>query len=216
MGCSDGDDKCSSEEKPAHQVTLSEGYWIGQTEVTVEAYERFAGISKVGAQTASNRARSFEGAGEISETMPIVEVTWDEATEYCKWAGGRLPTEAEWEDAARGGSTEARYGTLDEIAWFQGNSMNSCHEVGRKQGNGFGLFDVLGNVWEWVNDWYDGSYYSRSPVIDPHGPESGQMRVLRGGSWLSVAKLVRFSDRGRSQPDARTNYYGLRCVWSPP
>ncbi len=213
MGCSAGDNECSSEEKPAHQVTLSHGYWIGQTEVTVDAYERFAGIPKLGAQPASNGARSLPGAAETGDTMPIVDVTWDEATQYCKWAGGRLPTEAEWEYAARAGSTEARYGPLDEIAWYQENSMNSAHEVGTKQGNRFGLFDTLGNVWEWVNDWYDGSYYSRSPAVDPPGPDSGQMRVLRGGSFLNPGKLVRLSDRGRSEPESRTNYFGLRCVW---
>ncbi|HXW14915.1 MAG TPA: SUMF1/EgtB/PvdO family nonheme iron enzyme [Terriglobia bacterium] len=213
MGCSAEDDECSSEEKPAHQVTLSQGIWIGQTEVTVDAYERFAGIPKADVQTASSGARTRQGAPESGETMPIVDVTWDEASQYCKWAGGRLPTEAEWEYAARAGSTEARYGALDEIAWYQGNSMNSAHEVGTKLGNRFGLFDTLGNVWEWVNDWYDGSYYSKSPAVDPPGPESGQMRVLRGGSWLNPGKLVRLSDRGRSDPQSRTNYFGLRCIW---
>jgi formylglycine-generating enzyme required for sulfatase activity len=201
MGCSPGDMECFSDEKPSHPVTLSRGFWIGKTDVTVDAYETFAGIAE--AKTDSMR------------TMPIVDVTWDEALQYCRWAGGRLPTEAEWEYAARAGSSGVRYGDIDDIAWFEGNSSNSSHPTAQKKENGYGLFDMLGNVWEWVNDWYDGNYYSAGPQIDPGGPVTGTMRVLRGGSWLNFPNLIRFSDRGRSEPDARFNYFGMRCVWAP-
>lgn len=210
MGCSPGDNECFSEEQPAHRVTISKGFWIGQTEVTVRAYERFAGISRALASlpTASKPA----GHSASEDSMPIVLVTWDEARDYCKWAGGRLPTEAEWEYAARGGSTEARYGKLDEIAWYQKNSGDTIHEVSQKLANDFGLFDMLGNAWEWVNDWYEGTYYFVSPELDPQGPASGMMHGLRGGSWMNSSNLLRLSDRGRSIADLRFNYFGVRCV----
>jgi formylglycine-generating enzyme required for sulfatase activity len=208
MGCSAGDKECFNEESPPHRVTLSQGFWIGQTEVTVGAYKQFAGITRA-------EELQTSGSRDSSDIMPIVDVTWDEAQNYCQWADGRLPTEAEWEYAARGQSSTARYGDIDAIAWYEINSLNTSHPAAQKQSNAFGLFDMLGNVWEWVNDWYDGNYYSLSPEIDPTGPASGKMHVLRGGSWLNPSRLIRLSDRGRSEPDARFNYFGLRCVWMP-
>jgi formylglycine-generating enzyme required for sulfatase activity len=168
--------------------------------------------------------------------MPIVSVTWDDAQAYCSWVGGRLPTEAEWEYAARAGSTTARYGDLDEIAWYGDNSGrkrldsgriwkedqanytqrlgengNGTHEVGQKRANGFGLYDMLGNVDQWVNDWYDGNYYKNSPSQDPAGPASGEDRVLRGGSWGLFPAFVRVSKRLRDYPGDRENLNGFRC-----
>jgi formylglycine-generating enzyme required for sulfatase activity len=203
MGCSTGDEQCFNEEKPAHQVTISKGFWLGQTEVTVGAYEKFAGITEDHASP--NR-------DEHGHDTPVVNVTWDEASAFCKWAGGRLPTEAEWEYAARAGSSASRYGELDDVAWYEKNSESTIHRAGQKRANQFGLFDMLGNAWEWVNDWYDGKYYARSPEVDPAGAETGQMHGLRGGSWLNNSKLLRASDRGRSLPELRFNYFGLRCV----
>jgi formylglycine-generating enzyme required for sulfatase activity len=210
MGCSAGDQECFREEMPPHRITLSQGFWIGRTEVTVEAYEKFAGLP------VSDKADASSVHPEADKSEPIVVVTWEEARDYCKWEGGRLPTEAEWEYAARGGSSAARYGALDQIAWYQKNSGNHTHPVSQKVANGFGLFDVLGNAWEWVNDWYDGTYYSESPNVDPIGPKSGTMHVLRGGSWMNTANLLRVSDRGRSNADLRFNYFGMRCVWNQP
>jgi formylglycine-generating enzyme required for sulfatase activity len=210
MGCSPGDDQCFSEEKPAHEVSLSQGFWLGRTEVTIHAYEKFAGIADGQLKSGSGSASSSEQENESS--MPVVNVTWDEANDFCKWAGGRLPTEAEWEYAARAGTSTSRYGELDEIAWYDKNSGNSIHKAGQKRANKFGLFDMLGNTWEWVSDFYDGKYYSRSPQSDPTGPVTGRLHGLRGGSWLNNSKLVRVSDRGRSTPELRFNYFGLRCV----
>ncbi len=202
MGCSAGDEECFNEEMPEHHVIISKGFWMGQTEVTVHAYEHFAGIARDGEH----------GSSEPYDNMPAVDVTWDEAQDYCKWAGGRLPTEAEWEYAARAGNTQARYGELDQIAWYRKNSSDSAHQVAQKRANEFGLFDTLGNAWEWVNDWYDGSYYSKSPEIDPAGPPVGALHVLRGGSWMNTSNLLRVSDRGRSNADLRFNYFGVRCA----
>jgi formylglycine-generating enzyme required for sulfatase activity len=211
MGCSPGDTDCSEPEKPAHQVTMPGGYWIGQAEVTVGAYKRFAATGKVKMPPAAPKLNR----GWKKESYPIVDITWDEADQYCAWAGGRLPTEAEWEYAARGGSLQARYGDLGEIAWFKENAEGQTHEVAGKHANGYGLFDTLGNVWEWVNDWYDPQYYQSSPAQNPPGPATGQQRVLRGGSWIVDPKLLRVSERYSIQPDARSDYFGFRCVWEP-
>jgi formylglycine-generating enzyme required for sulfatase activity len=207
MGCSPGDGECYDNEKPSHQVTVTKGFWIGQTEVTVAAYKHFAGATR---RTMPD-APSFN-RGWTNNAMPIVNVTWNEAHDYCTWAGGRLPTEAEWEYAARGGSMKARYGDLDEIAWYATNSGNRTHDVAQKRANGFGLFDVLGNVLEWVNDGYDGKYYRNGPSQDPPGPTRGEGRVMRGGSWSCNPALVRVSQRGWGDPAVRYDTAGLRCV----
>ena len=189
-----------------HQVTITKGFWIGQTEVTVGAFRRFA----AGTGKAMPEAPSFN-PGWSNEQMPIVNVSWDDAHAYCSWAGGRLPTEAEWEYAARGGSTEAQYGPPDEVGWDSNNSGQKAHEVAQKRPNGFGLYDVLGNVWEWVNDWYDQNYYQHSPSQDPSGPANGQMRILRGGSWVPNSWNNRVSFRLGLCPDVRDTNYGFRC-----
>ncbi len=218
MGCSPGDNDCAAPEKPAHAVTISKAFWIGQTEVTVGAYKRYADATK----TAMPPAAPKTDRGWKRVTFPIVDVTWDEAGRYCAWAGGRLPTEGEWEFAARGGDPQARYGELNSIAWSKDNAGNETHSVGGKLPNPYGLLDMLGNVWEWVNDWYDPNYYASSPANDPTGPAqdptgpaTGTERVLRGGSWIVDAKLLRASDRYSIKPDARSDYFGFRCVWAP-
>jgi formylglycine-generating enzyme required for sulfatase activity len=197
MGCSPGDKESSTNEKPAHRVMIRRGFWMGQTPVTQEAYQRVIGTNP----------SHFRGP-----RLPVETVTWDEAKAYCKAVGMRLPTEAEWEYAARAGSTAVRYGDLDRIAWYSGNSQEQTHEVGGKYGNGFGLYDMLGNVWEWVADYYDGKYYAGSPAGDPSGPSGGQIRVLRGGSWHSILKATRVSCRRRNEPTVRSDRIGFRCA----
>lgn len=207
MGCSPGDSECSNAEKPSHPVTLTKGFWIGQTPVTVAAYRRYVGTTGKAMPTAPDF-----NSGWSDEEMPIVNVSWDDSVAYCTWAGGRLPTEAEWEYAARAGSTESRYGPIDEVAWYSSNSGRKTHDVAQKRANGWNLYDMLGNVLEWVNDWYGGYYHAPSPERDPQGPESGQFRVLRGGSCLNFPRHVRLSYRTRYNPGGRIYSLGFRCV----
>jgi formylglycine-generating enzyme required for sulfatase activity len=171
--------------------------------------------------------------------MAVVAVSWDMARDYCTWAGGRLPTESQWEYAARAGSSAARYGNLDSIAWFADNSGrrridataiwyadprldsiqrllfengNGPHVVGQKEPNAWNLFDMLGNVRQWVEDWYAEDYYVRGVQQNPDGPSSGNERVLRGGSWYGGAILIRVSCRFAVGPDNRLNDVGFRCA----
>jgi formylglycine-generating enzyme required for sulfatase activity len=231
MGCSPGDTEAGDNEKPPHQVTITKGFWLGQTVVTVGAYKRFAAATG----KAMPDPPSFN-PNWSNEQMPIVNVNWDDAQAYCAWAGGRLPTEAEWEYAARAGSAERRYGDLDEIAWYADNSGrqrldstriwnedeanyakclrdngNATHEVAQKRANRFGLYDMLGNVYEWVNDRYDNDYYQNSPSQDPTGPATGEFPVLRGGSWYDNPWFVRVSDRLFYFPGRRIDGFGFRC-----
>jgi formylglycine-generating enzyme required for sulfatase activity len=201
MGCSQGDTECYGSENPSHPVTLTRGFWIGQTDVTVGAYKKY--VAATGASMPPYQK---------TDEHPAVNVNYDDGVSYCGWAGGRLPTEAEWEYAARGGSTEGRYGPLDTTAWYDQNSGNEWHAVAQKRPNGFGLFDMLGNVWQWVDSWWDADYYKTSPSVDPPGLASAQNRVLRGGSYFNTANFSRVSERNYSDPTKRNITFGLRCV----
>jgi serine/threonine protein kinase/formylglycine-generating enzyme required for sulfatase activity len=195
MGCSPSDGECYDVEKPAHQVTLTKGFWLGQTEVTQAAYQRVTG----------QNPSSWRGPA-----LPVESITWNEADGYCRAIGGRLPTEAEWEYAARAGSTAGRYGNFDGVAWYNGNSPNGTHKVAQKQANGWGLYDMLGNVWEWTADWY--ADYLPNAAVDPTGPASGQFRTERGGSWNGNPGLVRVSARFRFALGVTGAGIGVRCV----
>ena len=222
MGCSAGDNECFDDEKPAHEVTITKGFWIGQTLVPQVAYKRVVG---------TNPSR-FKG-----EQLPVEMVSWDDAQTYCRAIGMRLPTEAEWEYAARARGTGSRYGDLDAIAWYAGNSGpqrvdgtalyqsdpknyeeiliakgNQTHAVGQKQANAWHLYDMIGNVWEWTADWFDKTYYTRSEAHDPIGPSNGTHRALRGGAWDDNARNNRLSNRYSLAPDSRYFYAGFRCA----
>jgi formylglycine-generating enzyme required for sulfatase activity len=213
---------------------------MGKTEVTVGAYRRFV--------QATGRAMPPEPVTESGlalnegwqhEEQPIVQVTWADSDTYCGWEGGRLPTEAEWEYAARAGTATPEYGKLQDVAWYADTSgrlpldtarqmaqrslaraffenRNGLHDVAGKQPNAFGLYDSLGNAWEWVADWYDEKYYGRSPAQDPTGPSSGQFRVLRGGAWNSPSYHARVSDRIAHESSTVDIVFGFRCVWVRP
>ncbi len=152
--------------------------------------------------------------------LPVEGVSWDDVQKFCGAMNSkrdgyhyRLPTEAEWEYAARAGDATCRYGPLVEVAWSRDNSGGKTHPVGEKKPNGFGLYDVLGNVWEWVQDWYSITYYSHSPEPDPKGPDNGEYRLARGGSWRGVVRgHARVSSRYMLKPNVRSIVVGFRCV----
>ena len=194
------------DQRPVTQVRISRGFWMGKYEVTQAQWEAVMG---------SNPSRFKDCGGDC----PVETVPWYDVQEFIRklnervGATGyeyRLPTEAEWEYAARAGTTEERYGDLDEIAWYRSNSGFTTHPVGEKAANAWGLHDMLGNVWEWVGDWY-GSYPGGS-VTDPTGPGSSLWRVRRGGSWSDIARGFRSANRHRITPGYRFHDLGFRLL----
>lgn len=214
MGCVVGDDRCQDQEKPRHRVAISRGFWMGKTEVTVRAYKRFATATKRGLPSPP----SFN-AGWGEDDHPIVSVNWNDASAYCTWAGGRLPTEAEWEYAARGGSGQI-YPSVNTLSHDQANyagvgdkdHWEGTSPVARFPSNNLLLFDVAGNAWEWCADWYTPGPYDTRVIWDPRGPGAGESRAMRGGSWRSGREYLRVSVRGGNAPGLRDNAVGLRCA----
>ena len=199
-----------SNEKPTHSVTLSD-YYIGKYEVTQAQWRAVMG---------SNPSK-WKG-----DNLPVENVSWNDIQKFIKKLNAqtgkkfRLPTEAEWEYAARGGNQSKGYkysgsNSISEVAWYDGNSGDKTHPVGQKSPNELGIYDMSGNVWEWCQDWYSSSAYSSSSQTNPTGPNSGSHRVLRGGSWDNAASRSRVSDRGNNSPDDRFNRGGFRLVCLP-
>ena len=191
-------------ERTRTRVTISRGFYLGKYEVTQGQWEAVMG---------SNPSR-FD---ECGPDCPVEEVSWDDVQEFIRKLNAvvgeqryRLPTEAEWEYAARAGTMGDRYGNLDAIAWYDGNSGDRTHPVGRKAPNAWGLHDMLGNVNEWVEDWH--GPYPGGSVTDPRGPVSGSKRVYRGGSWYYGARLCRASIRYDDSPGSRSYYLGFRLL----
>ncbi len=206
MGAEDGND----DEKPVHLVRISRPFYLGKYAVTQAQWEAVMG---------ENRSH-FTG----DPSRPVERVSWTDVQEFLRRLGEkdggkpyRLPTEAEWEYAARAGAaTSYCFGKessqLGEYAWYEENTGGTTHPVGKLKPNAWGLYDVHGNVWEWVQDWYDAAYYQRSPVEDPRGPEQGQYRVVRGGSWSNEPWDGRVSVRGGGGPGDRGGVIGFRCA----
>ena len=213
MGCSPGDeyldDGCYPDEVPAHPVTLSK-FDILETEVTEAQYDAVTGEDP-----------SCDKGGGGGPNSPVECVTWSEAKSFCETTGGRLCTEAEWEFAARGGQTTRFYcgddkACLAGIAWYDANSAGHKHDVKGKTPNAYGLYDMLGNVWEWTADWWQTDYYGMSPENDPTGPETGKARVTRGGSFTSLVRNSRVSVRMFLVPPAISGAgTGFRCCRAP-
>lgn len=240
-------------EHPQRTVTL-DAFYIGKYEVTNKQFSQF--VDATGYTTDAETTgwgwawtgedweevegadwRHPQGPGSSIEGKmdhPVVQVSWNDANAYCQWAGVRLPTEAEWEKAARG--TDGR-----EYPWGNsapdGSKLNYCdvnceldwkdssaddgyadtapvghYEAGKSP---YGAYDMAGNVWEWVADWYDADYYSKAPERNPQGPDSGEKRVLRGGSWYGYEGDARCADRYGGAPDVRISYFGFRVAASP-
>ena len=179
---------------------------MGKYEVTQEEWEAVMG---------ANPSRF----SDCDPRCPVEQVSWFDTEEFIRRLNGQesgkgyrygLPTEAEWEYAARAGTTSVRYGELGEIAWYEDNSEFKTHPVGQKRANAWGMHDMLGNVWEWTADWY--AEYPTSPVTDPQGPQSGSTRVRRGTSWRHPAKSVRSAHRYRNSPRYRNMGLGFRLA----
>jgi formylglycine-generating enzyme required for sulfatase activity len=199
MGCSAGDTECKPDEGPSHMVELPAGFWLGQTEVTNAAYRR---------------VRESWKFPPNESNLPAVDVSWRDAKSYCATIGGRLPTEAEWEYAARGGLPSAYYGVPSKIAWFAGNSGGVRHEVATRQPNAYGLYDTLGNASEWVLDRYYKKYSIEDPAIGAvDEPLAGNASALtRGGFWESEAENIRVSRRAEMDSSETGPMAGIRCV----
>ena len=208
MGATPEMENPDASEKPVHRVTLTNNYNIGKYEVTQALWQAVMG----------NNPSYFKG-----EDLPVEQVSWNDCQDFISKLNAmtgkkfRLPSEAEWEYAARGGKKSRGYqysgsNTLGDVAWNDGNSGSKTHAVGTKQPNELGIYDMTGNVWEWCQDWY-GSY-SSSPQTNPTGAVSGSGRVYHGGSWVSSARDCRSSYRGLSTPGARSFILGLRLVLS--
>jgi formylglycine-generating enzyme required for sulfatase activity len=230
MGSSDDDNMAFDDEKPAHPVYV-DGYWVGQTEVTNAQFGRFmeaGGYSKREYWTEEGwqwredmgiaQPWSWEDRALNGPQQPVVGVSWYEAAAFAAWAGGRLPTEAQWEYAARGGPLSKGYrypgsDDADEVAWYYELSAETSHPVGSKGPNELGLYDMSGNAYEWCADWYDEQYYTELPRDNPQGPETGEDRVFRGGSYKSSRSTARCAYRVDSNPfDRMYSSGGFRVV----
>jgi formylglycine-generating enzyme required for sulfatase activity len=200
------DEEGRRDDETQHRVKVSP-FWLARYPVTNEEYGRFL------KENPHIKPPRFWGDRRFNQAQqPVVGLTWEDAAAFAKWTGGRLPTEAEWEYACRAGTTGPRYDDdLDAIAWWGKNSGGATHPVGQKKPNAWGLYDMLGNVWEWCADWY--GEYPEEPVTDPPGPARGTRRVVRGGSWGNDNPSgVRGANRYWLEPWRSDDYLGSRCA----
>ena len=216
MGAVPQDEEAGDDEKPQHMVRITKPFYIGKYPVTQGEWEKVMG----------NNPSEFQKAGKKA---PVETVSWDDCQEFIKKLGKkegktyRLPTEAEWEYAARGGGSAGSYvytygdeaGKLGDYAWYDDNSSDTTHPVGQKKPNSIGLYDMMGNVWEWCEDWFNENYYKNSSGADPKGADKGVFRSLRSGSWDGFDRSCRLSYRNISDPDNRFSRYGFRLILLP-
>jgi formylglycine-generating enzyme required for sulfatase activity len=221
MGCSPGDNTCKEDEKPRHQVRITKGFELGKYEVTQAQWKAVMNANESAISGDNNPVENVTRADALDFAAKLT--MRNDGYRY------RLPTEAEWEYAARAGTTSVTYGPLEEIAWFGGNSDDESHPVGGKKPNAWGLYDMLGNVREWTADTYSATYYATSPVDDPPGapPTTGlappgrgtpgvALPVIRGGGWPNPESFLRASDRYHYfGPTLRVSDVGFRLVREP-
>jgi formylglycine-generating enzyme required for sulfatase activity len=201
----------AKDDQPVRKVSL-DSFYMDQSEVTNERYAAFVKATGHGAPYSWKAGQIAAG----KEQYPVADVSWDDATSFCAWEGKRLPTEAEWEHAARGTQEGKMYPWGDRDITAKDavyNQVDGPQPVCSKAKNEFGLCDMIGNVWEWCSDWYGLHYYESSPDHNPRGPDTGIYRVLRGGSWFDVPKLFLTSSyRSWARPSERSPTIGFRCV----
>ena len=231
MGCSENDSQCDSDERPYHLVTLS-SYYIDQHEVTVADFRECVESGSCAMPDTHEQEQYCNWGREGRDDHPVNCVDWNQANAYCRWKGRRLPTEAEWEYAARGNdgrvypwgnAFDCHMGNFDDeqqidramVAGGVGcdGFLSTSPVCSFPDGNSpFGLCDMAGNVLEWCNDWSDTNYYASGPQQDPQGPTEGSRRIYRGGSWFRLEKNARTSYRLWGSPDTRNREYGFRCA----
>ena len=234
MGSKDSDKTADNDEQKEHDVTIKT-FEISKFEVTVWEWKQYTKANKL--------KMPLKPEWGWQDNYPINGITWEEAIAYCNWLskkeklqpvyskqgpnyvcnfkanGYRLPTEAEWEFAAKGGVKSKGYkfsggNEANEVAWHKAISKNSPHTVGTKLPNELGLYDMSGNVWEWCWDWYNKDYYKIEKGDNPKGPEMGERKCVRGGSWDSQVNYLRPANRISTQPNKTHEFYGFRVARS--
>ncbi len=217
MGSREDDPDADGDEYPQHEVYL-DGFWIDQMEVTNRLYAGCVAERACNAPypSASHTRQTYYGDPQFAD-HPVINVSWNDAVDYCQWAGKRLLSEAEWEKAARG--TDARkypWGNTPPDAALANYNQNEGDtvEVGRYPAGAspYGALDMAGNVYEWVADRYDAHYYDQSPRDNPAGPSSGTLRTVRSGAWLYVERRIRTTFRSERDPTTRDGTIGFRCA----
>jgi formylglycine-generating enzyme required for sulfatase activity len=212
MGCDLRPDRiCREDERPRHWISVSRAFSLLETEVTLGQYRAYS--------RATGSPIPEQPAWNTEDRQPMVNVTWDQAVQFCAAIAARLPTEAEWEWAAAGGNADVLYPWGDAYDRGKANSGFPGRDGWEKTSpvktftpNGYGLFDMVGNVWEWVGDWYGPGYYAGSPPLDPRGPSTGLSHVLRGGSYATSPAYLRITQRGVDTMDRRREATGFRCA----
>ena len=198
-------DSTNVREKPSHKVCL-DPFYLDKYEVSQEKWEK---------------AMEYNHSVYQQPDLPVNQIKWEEAQLYCEKKSYRLPTEAEWEYAALAGSKDENPwgdGIQGDYLWYMDNSFRKQHPVGTKKPNAWGVYNMMGSVWEWVADWYSEKYYQESPTKNPKGPLTPKsFRVIRGASWVSEESLIRVTVREKGLADGTLDYWvGFRCAFTPP